>query len=79
MFFVNRTYGETLLDVNPDGSFDNRLVDSIEPSEDAKTWAFRIRKGVEFHNGKTLTVDDVVATINRHSKRGNSILVLMVS
>ena len=67
MFFVNRTYGETLLDVNPDGSFDNRLVDSIEPSEDAKTWAFRIRKGVEFHNGKTLTVDDVVATINRHS------------
>ena len=67
MFNVGRTFSETLLDVNPDGSFDNRLVESIEPSEDAKTWAFRIRKGVEFHNGKTLTVDDVVATIQRHS------------
>ena len=67
MFFVNRTFGETIIDVNPDGSFDYRLAESIEPSEDAKTWAFRIRKGVEFHNGKTVTADDVVATMQRHS------------
>ncbi len=67
MFLVNRSWGETLLDVNPDSSFDYRLVESIEPSDGAKTWAFRIRKGVEFHNGKTMTVDDVVATLQRHS------------
>ena len=27
---------------------------------------FNIRKGVEFHNGKTLTPEDVVASINHH-------------
>src|SRR3546814_4304138 len=26
-----------------------------------------IRKGVQFHNGKELTVDDVLATMKRHS------------
>ena len=67
MFFVTRTHAETILDVRPDGSFEYRLVDLIEPSDDAKSWAFRIRKGLEFHNGKTLTVNDVVSTILRHS------------
>ncbi|MER9959282.1 ABC transporter substrate-binding protein, partial [Mesorhizobium australicum] len=32
----------------------------------AKTWRFEIRKGVEFHNGKTLEPADVVASINYH-------------
>nr|WP_192355928.1 ABC transporter substrate-binding protein [Mesorhizobium mediterraneum] len=33
----------------------------------AKRWAFRIRKDVTFHNGKTLTPQDVVDTYRRHS------------
>ena len=37
------------------------LAESWE-SDDAKTWRFKIRKDVEFHNGKTLTVDDVLAS-----------------
>jgi peptide/nickel transport system substrate-binding protein len=28
--------------------------------------SFNLRKGVEFHNGKTLTADDVIATFNYH-------------
>ena len=39
-------------------------------SPDAKAWVFKIRKGVQFHNGKTLTPDDVVATMERHSGPG---------
>lgn len=34
-------------------------------SKDAKTWTIRLRRGVEFHNGKTLTADDVVWSIRR--------------
>ena len=34
-------------------------------SKDAKVWTIRVRPGVEFHNGKTLTADDVVYSIKR--------------
>jgi len=34
-------------------------------SKDARTWTIRLRKGVEFHNGKTMTADDVVWSIRR--------------
>lgn len=42
------------------------LAESWEPSADATTWVFKLRKGVEFHNGKTLTAEDVVYSLNRH-------------
>lgn len=42
------------------------LAESWEASPDAKTWRFKLRQGVEFHNGKTLTVEDVLYSINHH-------------
>ena len=42
------------------------LAESWEASPDAARWTFKIRKGVEFHNGKTLDASDVVYTINHH-------------
>lgn len=48
------------LSVQPD------LATEWEASDDAQTWKFKIRQGVEFHNGKTLTTDDVIYSINRH-------------
>lgn len=66
-FHLLRTTGEPLVDVTADGGLDMRLAESVESTPDAKTWMFRIRKGVEFHNGKTLTPDDVLATLLRHS------------
>ncbi|HEV7418215.1 MAG TPA: ABC transporter substrate-binding protein, partial [Tianweitania sediminis] len=44
-----------------------RLAESVEPSKDAKTWTFKIRQGVTFHNGKDLTPADIVATMERHA------------
>jgi peptide/nickel transport system substrate-binding protein len=42
------------------------LAESWEFKTGAKVWVFKIRKGVTFHNGKTLTPADVVYSINHH-------------
>ncbi len=64
---LGHTWGECLVEVDPTGEIEGRLAESVEASADAKTWSFKIREGVEFHNGKTLTAEDVVATMERHS------------
>ena len=48
-------WGETLLDVDPDGQIDFRMAESVEASADAKQWVFKIRKGIPFSNGKDMT------------------------
>ncbi|CAM3937094.1 ABC transporter substrate-binding protein [Phaeobacter inhibens] len=60
-------FGETLVNVTPKGGIENRVAESVEASADAKTWTFKIRKGVEFHNGKSVTAEDVMRTMERHS------------
>jgi peptide/nickel transport system substrate-binding protein len=60
-----------LTEVGPDGQLVSELAESIEPSKDAKTWAFKLRSGVAFHNGKTLDADDVVASLNHHRGLGS--------
>jgi peptide/nickel transport system substrate-binding protein len=72
MQLFGATWGDTLLEVSPSGEILNRLAESVEASADAKTWTFTIRQGVEFHNGKTVTPDDVVATIARHSDENSN-------
>ena len=62
-----KSWGELLVTTNPDGSIQPMLAESFEGSADAKTWTFKLRQGVEFHNGKTLEAEDVVKTIQRHS------------
>ncbi|MCV2893303.1 ABC transporter substrate-binding protein [Lentibacter sp. XHP0401] len=66
-FHNGKQFGDTLVDVAGDGSIKNLLAESVESSADAKTWMFKIRKDVEFHNGKTLTAEDVMKTMERHS------------
>ncbi len=44
------------------------LAESWDSSPDAKTWTFVLRQGVEFHDGKSLTAEDVIASINHHRK-----------
>jgi peptide/nickel transport system substrate-binding protein len=42
------------------------LAESWEATPDAAKWVFKLRKGVEFHNQKTLEAEDVVFSINHH-------------
>ncbi|MER9250099.1 ABC transporter substrate-binding protein [Mesorhizobium sp. M0590] len=69
------TWGETLLSVTPDGSIEYRIAEEILPSKDLKSWAFRIRRGVQFHNGKEVTPQDVVATVERHADKNSKSMV----
>jgi len=64
--FLSSTYLSQLTEVDADGNLQPLLAESYEASADAKQWTFNLRKGVEFHDGKSLTADDVVATINHH-------------
>ncbi|WJR68997.1 ABC transporter substrate-binding protein [Neorhizobium sp. CSC1952] len=68
MFVVSRCWGDMIVEAEPlTGKPVPALAESWEPSPDAVTWTFKIRSGVKFHNGKTLTVDDIVATLRRHT------------
>ena len=45
----------SLTEVAANGQLAPELAESWEASPDAKSWHFKMRKGVEFHNGKSLT------------------------
>ncbi len=60
------TLGASLTEVEPDGKVIGDAAESFEASEDAKRWVFRLRKGAEFHDGKSVSAEDVVASINHH-------------
>ncbi|WP_127599234.1 ABC transporter substrate-binding protein [Nitratireductor alexandrii] len=66
-FTFGKSWGEYLVALTPAGGLENRIAEEIGASDDAKVWTFKIRDGVEFHNGKTVTADDVLATLERHS------------
>ena len=55
-----------LTEINTDGTIKGELAESWEASDDAKSWTFQLRKDVTFHNGKTVTAADVVASFNHH-------------
>ncbi|RWM03650.1 MAG: twin-arginine translocation signal domain-containing protein [Mesorhizobium sp.] len=66
-FAFGKVWGETLVELAPGGGVEYLIAEEIGASDDAKTWTMKIRKGVQFHNGKEVTPDDVVATLKRHS------------
>lgn len=66
-YSFGRSWGELLVELSEDGTLENRIAEEFGSSPDAKTWTFKIRKDVEFHNGKTVTAEDVIATLERHS------------
>ncbi len=73
-FMVATAYGihGFLTGIGTDGDIEPQLAESWEASADAKTWRFKLRSGVAFHNGKALNADDVVATINYHTKEDST-------
>ncbi len=62
--------GDGLVNVDQKNNVVPALAESFEPSDDAKSWVYKLRKGLTFHNGKSLTSGDVVATYNYHRGEG---------
>jgi peptide/nickel transport system substrate-binding protein len=60
-----------MIEIGADGALAPEIAESWE-SADGMTWVFKIREGVFFHSGKSVTPDDVVASLNHHRGEGST-------
>ncbi|MDP3752162.1 MAG: ABC transporter substrate-binding protein [Polaromonas sp.] len=71
--FVTRNHGymiyDTLFGTDLDGKVKPQMVDTFSASKDNKVWTFTLRDGLEFHDGKAVTSEDVVASLKRWASR----------
>ncbi len=58
-----QVYYETLVWLDGTFGLHNWLCDRCEPNAAADVWTVRLKQGLEFHNGKTVTADDVLFSI----------------
>lgn len=65
-YWRGRMFYGKLVRLKDDLSWEPELAEEVLVNSDATKWTFKLRKGVEFHNGKTMTADDVVHTLKRH-------------
>jgi peptide/nickel transport system substrate-binding protein len=64
--------GEFLSFSNEKLELEPRLSESWEPNADGTEWTFKIRQGVKFHSGATLTANDVKTTFETLIDPANS-------
>ena len=56
---------EGLVQLDPDGKVVNALAESLEANANATEWTIRLKPGLKFHNGKTVTAEDVAFSFRR--------------
>lgn len=62
---VLQQVGDFLIFDGPDLMLRPMLATSWKPNQDGTVWTFTLRQGVKFHDGRPMTADDVVASIDR--------------
>jgi peptide/nickel transport system substrate-binding protein len=63
---LNTSIRNRLVEIDYKSNPTPELAESWESSPDAGKWTFKLRQGVEFHNGKTMDAQDVIESINHH-------------
>ncbi|MET2832164.1 ABC transporter substrate-binding protein [Mesorhizobium shangrilense] len=64
-WYLAFAFTSTLTEILPDGTIGPALAERWD-STDAKVWKFKLRDGVTFHDGRPMSVADVIASINHH-------------
>ena len=59
-------FHDALVKPMPEGNFAPCLAESYSISPDAKTYEFKLRTGVKFHNGDVMTAEDVIFSFWRY-------------
>ena len=71
--YMSRNHGymiyDTLFGTDETAKIKPQMVESWTESGDHRLWTFKLRKGLEFHDGKPVTGDDVIASLQRWGKR----------
>src|SRR6185369_15219679 len=71
--YMSRNHGymiyDTLFGTDEHAKIKPQMVESWTESADHRLWTFKLRKGLEFHDGKPVTGDDVIASLQRWGKR----------
>jgi peptide/nickel transport system substrate-binding protein len=71
--FITRNHGymiyDTLFGTDLDGKVKPQMVDKWSVSKDNLVWTFTLRDGLEFHDGKPVTSEDVIASLKRWASR----------
>ena len=62
---------EPLFRASADGKIEPWLVAGTKQSSDHRTWTFQLRPGVKFSNGRPLTAEDVVFSLDAARKSAN--------
>ena len=79
--YMSRNHGymiyDTLFGTDEVGKVKPQMVESWTESPDHRLWTFKLRKGLEFHDGKPVTGDDVIASLQRWGKRDSTGSALM--
>lgn len=65
-YFRGRMFYGSLTRLTSKLGYEPELAEEVLSNSDATEWTFKLRKGIEFHDGKTMTADDVVYSMNRH-------------
>jgi peptide/nickel transport system substrate-binding protein len=71
--YMSRNHGymiyDTLFGSDEKNQVKPQMVEEWSVSPDRRLWTFKLRKGLEFHDGKPVTGEDVVASLARWGKR----------